>query len=103
MGQPAPIEILLIGIGTRERQIDVVEHARILGAGLSGRAGHEPLGECRYGGSIVVIEERAIRRAMRMRLGRGSGAVGRRMRWMRLRDGVGHQAGSGSRPDCRAD
>src|SRR5262245_58194131 len=49
------------------------------------------------------MEQRAIPRAMRMRLGRGSGAVGRRMRWMRLRDRVGHEAGCGSRPDRRAD
>src|SRR5215472_6050813 len=32
--KPAPIEILLIGIGPREREIDVIEHARICGTGL---------------------------------------------------------------------
>jgi hypothetical protein len=51
------------------RGIDVVEHAGVACARLARFAGHEPLGESRNGSGIVVVEERALSAAMRVRLG----------------------------------
>jgi hypothetical protein len=37
----APIKILLVGVGTRQREVDVVQYASIGRARLAGRAGHQ--------------------------------------------------------------
>ena len=95
--QPTPIEILLVGIGAGEREIDVIEHARIRAPGLPGAPGISRSANAATV-AVVVIEEGAVPRAMRMRLGRGSGcrrppdAVDASARSLRC------EAGSGSRP-----
>ena len=58
--QAAAIEILQVGIGAGEREIDVVEHVGIGRARLAGRARHQPLGERGDGVRVVVVEERAV-------------------------------------------
>ena len=58
--EPAPVEVLQVLVGAGEREIDVVEHARVERARLARRAGHQPLGEGRDGGGVVGIEERAV-------------------------------------------
>src|SRR5947209_4102585 len=66
--QPATVEILQIGVGAGERQIDVVEHSGIARARLARCPGHEPLGEGRNRGGIVAVEERAKSLAVRLRV-----------------------------------
>ena len=65
LGEPAPVEILQVGIGAGEREIDVVEHVGIGRARLARRARHQPLGERRDGARIVVVEEGAVAAAHR--------------------------------------
>src|SRR5712692_3737751 len=103
--QPAPVEILQIFVGTGERQIDVIEHARIARAGLARCAGQEPLGERRNDGGIVVVEEGAMPRAMRMRLRSRGWGVCYLVLLVRLGERVGHEprARDGPCADCRAD
>ena len=72
--EPAPIEVLLIGIGAGERKVDVVEDIGLARPGLPRRAGHEPLGEGRDSGRIVGVEEGAM--AVRMRVRRVSCGCG---------------------------
>jgi hypothetical protein len=70
--QSAPVKILQIGVGAGERQIDIVEHAGIERAGLSGCPGHQPFGEGSNRRGIFVVEERAMAGARRMRVRCGS-------------------------------
>src|SRR4051794_32263000 len=58
--QAAPVEILQIGVGAGEPQIDVVEDAGIERARLSGRSRHQPFGEGGNRRGIFVVEERAM-------------------------------------------
>ena len=74
--KPASIEILQVGIGAGEREIDVVGDARVVCAGLAGRARHDALGEGRDGGGIVVIEEGSVSADLGMRGGRVGGGIG---------------------------
>src|SRR5207253_8326357 len=68
LSKAAPVEILKIGVCAGERQINVIEHPRVACARLAGRTRHETFSECRDCRSIVVIEERAMPLAGRMRL-----------------------------------
>ena len=103
--QAAPVEVLLIGISAGQGEIDVVEHSGIACAGLARSAGHQPLGESRDRGRIVIIEERAMAAGMRVRLRRAGGRVGRRVMLPGLRQGVGYEARprDGARANRRAD
>jgi len=96
-----PIEILLIGIGAGQREVDVIEHATIARARLARRAGHEPLGEGRDRGGILGVEERAEPAAVRMCV------VGGRLLFsvfVVLGIGLGHQRRARCGPgDCGAD
>src|SRR5262249_21137334 len=68
LSEPAPVEILKIGIGARKRQINVIEHSRIARSRLAGRTRHQALGERGNRRGIIVIEERAMPLGSRMRL-----------------------------------
>ena len=57
---PRPIELLLVGVRARKRQVDVVQHAGIGRPRQARRARHQPLGERRDGARIIVVEERAV-------------------------------------------
>src|SRR5262249_59020416 len=89
--EPAPVEFLQIGVSAGEREIDVVEHAGIVRAGLPRCTGHQPLGKCRDRGSIVVVEARAMAWAMRMPLGSRGWGVRRVVLCVRLRERVGDE------------
>ena len=58
--QTAPVEILKIGVGSGQSEINVIEHARIARTRLARCSRHEPLCERRNRGSLVVVEERAM-------------------------------------------
>ena len=60
LGEAAPVEILLVGIGARKREIDVVQDSGIGRSRHARRTGHQPLGERGDGARIVVVEERAV-------------------------------------------
>src|SRR6185436_8641456 len=74
------IELLLVGVGTREREIDVIEHIRVRRARLARSARHKALGKGGDGRSVACVEERALPRSVRerihasFRLGPGLGA-----------------------------
>ena len=51
LGKPASVEVLKIGVGSREREIDVVEHVRVAGSSFARCAGHEAFGKRGDGGS----------------------------------------------------
>ena len=89
LSEPAPVEILKIGVGAGERQVDVIEHPRIARTRLVGRAGHEPLGERGNRGGIFVVEERAVLDDIRVRLGRRGRARFRAL-LVSLRKRAGH-------------
>src|SRR5437870_5087058 len=57
--QAVAIKILQIRVGTRERQINVVQHSGIACARLARCTGHEPLRESLNRRGIVTVEERA--------------------------------------------
>ena len=88
LSQPAPVEILKIGVGAGEGQINVIEHRRIERARLARRAGHEPFGERRDRGGLIVVEERAMVDGC---------AIGVRMLVL-LGERLGHQAGARNGP-----
>ena len=60
LSEPAPVEILQVGVGAGEREIDVVEHVGVARSGFAGRAGHEAFGERGDRGGVGVVEERAV-------------------------------------------
>ena len=60
LSEPATVEILKVGIGPGERQIDVIEHSRITRTRLARCAGHQPFGERRNRLGVGVVEERAM-------------------------------------------
>jgi hypothetical protein len=103
-GEPAPVKVLQVGVGARQRQIDIVEHVRVARARLARCAGHEPFGKCRNGGGVFAVEECAEPRAARRRMG-GAGSGSRRACVMRLRERVGHKgcASDGTCADRRAE
>jgi hypothetical protein len=68
-GEAAAVEILLVGIGAGESEVDVVEHAGIARARLARRARHQPLGECRDRCRIVIVEEGTVAFAAVMAMG----------------------------------
>jgi hypothetical protein len=69
LSKPAPVEILKIGVGPRERQINVIEHTCVARTRLVRGAGHQPLGECCNRRGIVMVEERSMLCAAGMLLG----------------------------------
>src|SRR6266851_4006880 len=56
----APIEILLIRVSARKREIDVVDDVCVMGARLARRARHQPFGERRNRRGMLVIEQDAM-------------------------------------------
>ena len=96
LSEPAPVEILEVGVGAGEREIDVIEHPSITGARLLWRSGHQPFGERGDRLGIGVVEERAMPIAVRMHVcGRwGSRRCGRR---------VGLSGRLGQQPGARND
>src|SRR5262245_45038057 len=95
-GKPAPVEILQVGVGPRQRVVDVVGYVGIARARLARRAGHEPLGKRPDGGGILVVEERAVARRSRMGV-RGCRTGRRRLLGLALAVSLGQQAGAGDR------
>ena len=58
--EAAPVKILKIRVSARQRQVNVIEHARIVCARLVRSAGHQAFGERGDGDGIVMIEEGAM-------------------------------------------
>ncbi len=58
--EPGAIEILKIGIGAGERQIDVVDHSSVIRSGFAWRSWHEPLSEGCNRRGLLIIEKRAM-------------------------------------------
>ena len=102
LSQAAPVEILQLGVGAGEREIDVIEHVRVARSRFAGRAGHEPFGKRRDRGGVGVVEERAMLAAARMLRAGSCGAALHLL--VILGDRVGHEprSRSGSRADRRA-
>ena len=65
-GEAASIKVLLIRIGAREREVDVIEHTRLGRARLARGPRHQTLGKGGNGRRIVVIEESTMACSMPM-------------------------------------
>src|SRR5258706_10181322 len=57
LSQPAPVEILKVGVSAGESQVDIVEHSGVVRARLVRRTRHQALRERRNRDGIVVIEK----------------------------------------------
>src|SRR6516164_9502098 len=62
----APVEVLKIRVGPGERQVDVAEYSRFPRTRLARCARHQPLGERRNGGGVLLVKECP---GVRMRVG----------------------------------
>jgi hypothetical protein len=58
--QAAPVKILKVGVGAGQSEIDVIDDARVSCTWFAWCSRHEPLGECRNGGGIALIEKCAV-------------------------------------------
>src|SRR6516225_1674822 len=67
LSEPAPVEILKIGVSAREREIDIVENSSVACARPAWRARHQALGERRDRGGLFFVKERASLRTRRVR------------------------------------
>ncbi len=66
--EPGAVEILKIGIGAGERQIDVVDHSSVIRSGFAWRSRHEPLREGCHRRGLLIIEKRAMLHGVGVRL-----------------------------------
>src|SRR5712671_4082421 len=102
LGEPAPVEILKVGVSAGESQVDIVEHSGVVRARLVRRTRHQALRKRRNRDGIVVIEEGSMFSAAWMLM---SGRWTLRLLMFHLGVQFGYESRTrdGARANCRAN